>query len=321
MGVYHLMGLGTSPGVVTGPLSYLAHRYQRWNAEDERFFSRSGEAQSRQKGKKVGDIQALVLFSTAEVLQGRLLTVSATRNKPGKTQGGVIECGAMKTILGDLLDEILPAITLRSEVSIFWCTVNRQDIRNVYERAIRVIAALSGVGGQGKEMWINLTGGNNVINFALELAATLSGQIARLYYVQAHNQDAERCVFFPTEENYWIELPAMPLSVSPVMRAILDILSLSPDLSDSELYSRLLQHEQYWNIVQGIAPANFSKAYLEPMWKQGLIQGDKKYIVGAQWELIQPYEALWQEVKEQHLTIEQLAKQADWIEHQELKLR
>ena len=31
MGVYHLMGFGRSPGTVTGPVTYLAHRYQRWS--------------------------------------------------------------------------------------------------------------------------------------------------------------------------------------------------------------------------------------------------------------------------------------------------
>lgn len=43
MGVYHLMGLGRSLGTVIGPLTYLAHRYQRWNDDDKHFFSRSGE--------------------------------------------------------------------------------------------------------------------------------------------------------------------------------------------------------------------------------------------------------------------------------------
>ncbi len=41
MGVYHLMGLGRSLGTVIGPLTYLAHRYQRWNADDRCFFARS----------------------------------------------------------------------------------------------------------------------------------------------------------------------------------------------------------------------------------------------------------------------------------------
>lgn len=50
MGVYHLMGLGRSPGTVIGALTYLAQRYQRWNAED---------------------VRALVVFTAREVLCGR----------------------------------------------------------------------------------------------------------------------------------------------------------------------------------------------------------------------------------------------------------
>lgn len=68
MGVYHLMGLGLSPRAVTGPISYLAHRYQRGNPEDLEFFSRSGEADQNPEEK--GDIQGIVIFTTKEVLEG-----------------------------------------------------------------------------------------------------------------------------------------------------------------------------------------------------------------------------------------------------------
>lgn len=61
MGVYHLMGLGRSPGTVIGPLTYLAHRYWRGNADDQRFFARSGEVRQRTAGERVGDVQAPVL--------------------------------------------------------------------------------------------------------------------------------------------------------------------------------------------------------------------------------------------------------------------
>lgn len=71
MGVYHLMGLGRSPGVVTGPLTYLAHRYTRWNDDDQRFFDRSGEACQRQAGEKVGDVQAIVLLPRARCWTAR----------------------------------------------------------------------------------------------------------------------------------------------------------------------------------------------------------------------------------------------------------
>ncbi|GAB4532391.1 MAG: hypothetical protein Kow0063_12910 [Anaerolineae bacterium] len=51
-------------------------------------------------------------------------------------------------------------------------------------------------------MWVNLTGGNNVINTALELVAMLSGEVVRLYCVQAENQDAGKCVRFTAENGY-----------------------------------------------------------------------------------------------------------------------
>ena len=198
MGVYHLMGLGRSPGAITGPISYLAHRYQRWNEEDRAFFARSGEVRQREAGEKVGDVQALVLFTTREVLNGEVLAYEFVENPPGRIATGPKQPRQpMKEVLRQLLRREWPAISGgRPFGTIFWCEVDRRDIRTTYERVIRVVAALSGVGGQGHEMWGNLTGGNNVINFALELAATLSGAVARLYYVQAANPDAEKCVRF-----------------------------------------------------------------------------------------------------------------------------
>jgi CRISPR/Cas system-associated protein Csm6 len=107
---------------------------------------------------------------------------------------------------------------------LFWCEIDRRDIRSTYERIIQVIAALSGVGGQGKEMWVNLTGGTNVTNFALQLAATLSGDVARMYYVQAENQAAEKCIRFTSENNYWIEMPVLPLILSETNIAVLKLI-------------------------------------------------------------------------------------------------
>jgi hypothetical protein len=59
MGVYHLMGLGRSPDTVIGPFTYLAHRYNRWNEDDRRFFARAGEIRQRQAGEKVGAVSQL----------------------------------------------------------------------------------------------------------------------------------------------------------------------------------------------------------------------------------------------------------------------
>jgi len=322
MGVYHLMGLGRSVGTVIGPLTYLAHRYGRWNADDRRFFARSGEVRQRQASQKVGDVQALVLFTTPEVLSGQVLAFDYVDNPPGKiTTGPQKSGGPMKQVLRDLLSREWPAIGGgRTAGTVFWCEVDRRDIRTTYERMVRVVAALAGTGGQGKEMWANLTGGNNVINAALELAAMLSGDVARLYYVQAENEAAEKCVRHTAEEGYWVDLPMMPLALGRLRQTILEVLSDHGPLLLKDLFS-FLQRE-YWDLTRGLTSEEVLRnEYLAPLWKQGLIAEAKGgYVVGPQWELIRPYQELLQEAREANLTIEKLAEQESWLEKEELAL-
>lgn len=321
MGVYHLMGLGRSPGAVTGPLSYLAHRYQRWNKEDQLFFARSGEQDQRARGKKVGDVQALVLFTTREVLTGGTVAYRYTDNPPGRiTTAPEREGGPMKDVLRRLLKRDWPGISGgRTEGSIFWCEIDRRDIGNVYSHVVQVVAALAGVGGQGKEIWINLTGGNNVINFGLELAANLSGEVARLYYVQAENQNAERCVRFTAENGYWVELPVMPVALSRLTFVILKLLAHKP-LSTDHIYSMICS--QYWDLKRGLnSKEALVEEYLTPMWKQGLIaETETGYVIGPQWKLIRPYQERLEEARHVPPTIEELAREEPWIEGEAIAL-
>jgi hypothetical protein len=323
MGVYHLMGLGRSPGTVTGPLTYLAHRYQRWNADDQRFFARSGEVRQRAAGEKVGDVQAIVLFTTREVLNGDVSALDYVDNPPSRiTEGPVQGREPMKEVLRRLLHREWPAISGgRREGTIFWCEVDRRDIRTTYERVIRVVAALAGVGGQGKEMWANLTGGNNVINAALELAAMLSGDVARLYYVQAENQAAEKCVRYTAENGYWVDLPVMPLALGRLSRAIIGLLEQQGPLPLEEIYS-ILQSE-YWDLSRGLTSKDVLKdEYLAPLWKQGLIaEADGGYTVGPQWELVHPYQKVLERARQTRLSIEALARQELWLEEEKLLLK
>ncbi len=140
MATYHLIALGLSPGAVTGPITYLAHRYQRWSADDQRFFARSGEARQREAGEKVGDIQALVLFTTKEVLGGEIPAFNFVDNPPGRiAKGPVRERKPMKEVLRGLLRREWPAISGgRPQGAVFWCEVDRRDIRTTYERIIQV---------------------------------------------------------------------------------------------------------------------------------------------------------------------------------------
>lgn len=318
MGVYHLMGLGTSPGAVTAPLSYLTNRYKRWNNDDVLFFERSGEARQRTEREKVGDIQSLVFFTTKEVLSGDLQPRNYIKNIKGSArQGTTGEQKPMKQVLSGLLAEMLPDITKRKVVDVFWCEIDRRSLQDAYTKIIRVVAALSGVGGQGKEMWVNLTGGNNVTNLALELAANLSGQIARLYYVQAQDEVDEKCVFYTTEDNYWVELPVMPLAIGRLREAILDLVENKPHTA-SEIYSKI--YGEYWDLTRGIeSEADLLERYLKPMRKQGLLtQTDSGFQIGSQWKLVQPYQALWHDAQKHGISIEQLARQEEWITREEM---
>jgi hypothetical protein len=323
MGVYHLMGLGRSPGAITGPISYLAHRYQCWNADDRRFFARSGEVGQREAGEKVGDIQALVLFTTSEVLSGETPAYEFVENPYGRIASGPEQPrGPMKEVLRRLLRREWPGISGgRPHGTIFWCEVDRRDIRTTYERVVQVVAALAGVGGKGKEMWVNLTGGNNVINFALELAATLSGDVARLYYVQAENPDAEKCVRFTAEDGYWVDLPVMPLALARLSRAVIDLLAERGPVALADLYSLL--RSEYWNLSRGLTSEEVLREdYLAPLWKQGLVaESTGGYVVGPQWALIQPYEESLLEAREMQVTLEQLSEQSNWIEIEHIPLR
>ncbi|MBN1873207.1 MAG: hypothetical protein JXA33_03185 [Anaerolineae bacterium] len=320
MGVYHLMGLGRSVGVITGPISYLAHRYQRWNTDDQVFFARSGEVRQRQKNQKVGDIQALVLFTTPEILSGGLLCLDYIDNPDGRvTEVPQKKGGATKEILGQMLKRRWPSIVGgRESGDVFWCEIDRRDIQMTYNRIIQIVAALSSSGGQGHEMWINLTGGNNVINLALELAANLSGEVARLYYIQAET-GAEKCTRFTAENGYWVELPVMPLALGRLTLAILDLLTHKA-MTSEELYSRA--HTEYWDLMHGISSQEaFMEAYLRPMWKQGLIaESEASYVMGPQWALIQPYQERLQIAQRTQRSLEQLAQQESWITRETLNL-
>ncbi len=323
MGTYHLMGLGRSLGTVTGPLSYLVHRYQRWNENDQDFFVRSGKTRQRNAEKKVGDIQALVLFTTREVLTGEIPAFNFVDNPPGRiAKGPQKQGGPMKEVLRRLLHREWTGISGgRPHGTIFWCEVNRRDIRTTYERVVQVVAALARIGGQGKEMWVNLTGGNNVTNLALELAAMLSGGVARMYYVQAENPDAEKCVRYTAENGYWVDLPVMPLALSRLSQAIVDLLTERGPRALDDLYSIL--RSEYWDLSRGLTSgAVLREEYLTPMWKQGLItETHAGYVIGPQWELVRPYQAILDNAYRSQLSIEVLARQAPWLHKEELSLR
>ncbi|QLE58527.1 hypothetical protein [Nostoc sp. TCL26-01] len=335
MGVYHLMGLGLSPGAVTGPISYLAEIYNNWEAEGKEFFASSGEEEQREKGASVGGIQLLILFTTKEVINGEVDCEEYINNPCGQRVGKHETQANMKKILEPLLMQEwskIKAPQIGNNGIVYWCEVELRNIKTTYERIAKVLASLAkGSGSQGKEIWVNLTGGNNVINLALQMAASLSGEVTRVYYVQAANNIAEKCVRFTNKESYWVELPVMPLVMSDLSNAVLDVLSLNQPMTSKELHNKLVHHQTYWSLMQGIDYEPFKDNHLRSMKKLGLITVTRGYEVGngistlgPQWELILEYEKIMDEAlkkaAEEGLTIENLERIETWISRQQIQL-
>ena len=159
-----------------------------------------------------------------------------------------------------------------------------------------------------------------MINFALELAATLSGDVARLYYVQAENPQAEKCVRYTAENGYWVDLPVMPLALGRLSQAIINLLTARGPIPLDDLYGTL--QTKFWDLSRGLTSEEvLREAYLSPLWRQGLIaEADGGYIIGPRWGLIRPYEEALERAKELHLTLEQLARHNAWIEQETLAL-
>lgn len=299
MGVYHFMGLGKSPGAVISAISYLADRYDRWNRSDEDFFSGSGSSKAGERTKH-GDIQAIVLFTTSEIIDSRYdgLSYDYVDNQPGQKTGDKKRGNFLPKILRQFLAPELKRVTgSRREVSVYWCEIDRADPYLTFERIARVAYAAAAPGETGKEVWVNLTGGNNVVNLALQLAPSLVSRPPRIYYLLS---DDDRCLRHTiTKSNlgneerdkFWVELPVIYLRLDGVAGLILDILEKSSvPLADDELLTRLKNHPTYWSETSEIDIQYLRRAYLNRMAGAQLIKQlpDQKHVVtvGPQWEKV-----------------------------------
>lgn len=243
MGVYHLAGLGKSIGAVTAAFSYLAARKALGDPNDP-LFALSGEAGEDPATR--GAIEALVLFATEEIVNDTLLHEEYRLNQAGQ-EGGAKHTGssvqnALKSRLRqearplarrELDKEGRPAGGLKP-LELYWCTYERDAPVGTFERAAQVMRAASGGQGRvGKEFWVNLTGGSNIVNGALQLAASLTGAPARMYYLLSADPHCVRHTVPPNKlrtdaDHFWVDLPIVYVDFSPVHWEILDALEQGP---------------------------------------------------------------------------------------------
>lgn len=330
MGVYHFMGLGRSPGAAIAAVSYLSARYRRYDARDAEFFGGSGEF--GQQGRR-GDVQALIFFTTPEVIKGQEtpecgLSLDYVDNLAGRVRGELHRGRErMDALFRRILPEELRGVSGgRKEVQLYWCEIDRTDPYRTFERAARVMHATKPPGEIGKELWINLTGGTNVVNIALQLAAALLGRPARLYYLLSEDP---RCLRHTTpatdlgaeSDRFWVEIPAIYLGLDASTASLLEVLEqASHPLADDELLSRLKSHPTQWAAFQSMDLQALRHSYLLPMRGNHLVvQVDEHMVaVGAGWRTLKRYYEIVAELRQPGSAAESslgaLLSDRDWFQ-------
>jgi hypothetical protein len=346
MGVYHFMGLGRSVGAVTAPLSYLAARYERDNPLDQEFFARSGEVGQADDLKR-GDVEALVLFATDDVYRGVTPSYDYQLNRAGSRRGRKCNGANVPSLLKDLLEDPLQVLTQtsrdtdnlqgRDEISVFWCIYEPHNPVQSFERFAQALSAAKSVGGLGKEVWLNLTGGNNIINSAMYLAVSLLGVPARLYYTWTENPD---CVRHPVsrsnlgdegQDNFWVDLPIVYFNFEVEHSCLMCILeTLQGDrVQISELYG-LAKQKMCLSHMPDLESAEdrytwLHRRYLMPLETQQLLEiagapgdaiGNLTVTLDSKWSLMKRYYEAVSAAQGPERSLFDLAKDRDWLHHE-----
>jgi len=341
MGVYHLMGLGVSVGAVTSPLSYLADRFARDDASDQAFFGGSGERSQGPEHKR-GDVQGLVFFTTQEIINRKVAAQEYVLNERGSIRGQTR--ASTHNVRHELCDRLLPPILLdltsvsrdpeqvevRRSIELYWCQIDLNDPVLTFERVARVIDALKGVGSLGKEIWINLTSGSNIINTALNLAVSLRTESARMYYVLspkiicAHHTVPKQ-VIGTDKDQFWVELPIIYADFNPGHDAVIEELATVPGgaLSLGDLRSRISATlaGQGRTIIDDAA---FLREYIKPLLAQQLIRYRGEQLeIGLGRQLLERYYAAARRSGSGVRPLADLAKDdtVDWLCRDDLVLR
>ncbi|MCX8191727.1 MAG: hypothetical protein N3F06_02835, partial [Nitrososphaerales archaeon] len=167
MGITHFAGLGKAPGAVTAALSYLKNEV----GDDPEY------------GKIVENV---VIFTSPEIANGSERAIESYDNaymERGKCKGwtrGLIN--SFEIVKRFIFNEF-------EDVGLYLCEVNVNDFSNCFEAIAKALLKFHPPSRVGKHVWVNITGGTNILNAALMQVAHLSGLIPIIYYTFVANRD------------------------------------------------------------------------------------------------------------------------------------
>ncbi|MHA1279629.1 MAG: hypothetical protein ACTSQ8_20695 [Candidatus Helarchaeota archaeon] len=223
------MGLGLSPGVVTCAIEYFDKAVQSHDPELQNFLRGSGGITHDEEGR--GKIQELVIFSSEQVIR------EGKKNKLGEPVREEIE---------KLLNDVWTQRPKKARVN--WVIVDINNYKDCLEKTIKMLYYFVPPGKQGKEIWMNMTGGSNAINLAFVTAARLTGLVSRLYIisqttdsVQEKKLPLQMKKICPNKDGYLYTLPNLRTRIDEYLLFVLDYVDRQPGQKArlEEIYANL----------------------------------------------------------------------------------
>lgn len=258
MGVWHISGLGKSPGAITVPLTYIYVFLSEALKGDQKateFFKHSGELQKSHGEEIKGAPEAIVLFSSKEIIQGKI--AGDWKDNWFKTNAKTIP-EAIKKYLFSLFEDLARKNQMFSNLkdnltlkNIYLVEVDHQDFKDCYRKAYITTAAL-----KDKEIWVNITGGTNPINAGIFLAATFNASLPyRFYYlfqndVKLMHPECDRskiCSEIPPPT--WHDIPFFSFGMGDLYKKLKERFDIKEKVSIGEIKG-LLQELGYGPIFE-----------------------------------------------------------------------
>ncbi|MBC7092137.1 MAG: hypothetical protein H5T50_09580, partial [Nitrososphaeria archaeon] len=226
MGVWHLSGLGKSPGAVTVPLTYVYIMLKAASLGDrvaKEFFLTSGEYGQEFKGAPEG----LILFTSKEIIDGSI--------KGNARDDWFRSCGDSVIVRKAIAKYLFRLLNYLRDSSftpfyggdwikdIYLVEVRHDNFDDCYFKIGVTVRAF-----RDKELWANMIGGTNQINYALLISGSLFAAIQRYYYIfQSQTELLHPDIKISDLENLsvvvkrlfdmWHELPIFQFDIGPLI--------------------------------------------------------------------------------------------------------
>jgi len=220
MGITHFTGLGKSPGAVTSGLSYIKHEY--------------GE-----RTKYGAMVERVIIFTSKNIVDGKEKAIPSVYNEY-MTREWKKDVRSNNSL--EIVEDFLKCEFSDIDIRVYVVDVN--DFEDCFRIITQALLKFHPRGKTGKHIWVNITGGTNILNAALMQVVYLSGFIPVMYYTFIANlqQDGKYLQPFSGDEAEFLfkRLDVFKTNFDIRFRYILEKLeNIDEFINDQELLSRL----------------------------------------------------------------------------------